>query len=174
MDRRLAIRYFLVVSTGAVLFPYCLHDDSKTSIPFKNLNIDPEDENLLAALSGTIIPKTTYPGASDVTAHLFVIRMVDDCYKKEDQQKFEKGLKQFSALSNKQFQKPFVQLTNKQKEELLKTIEDKKEVSEEIIAFYKSTKNLTLQSFLSSEYYMTKIQNYKQAPGPVFRGCVAV
>jgi hypothetical protein len=170
----LAIRCFLVVSAGAVLFPSCLHNDSKTSIPLRNLNMGLGDENLLAALTHTIIPKTTSPGASDVSAHLFVMKMVDDCYKKEEQQKFQEGLKQFSAFSDKQFQKPFAQLTNKQKEELLKRIEDKKDVSEEIIGFYRSTKRLTLQSFLSSEYYMTKIQNYKQAPGPVFRGCAVV
>ena len=139
-----------------------------------NLSIDGNQENIIATLTEAILPKTNTPGASDMSAHLFVLTMVDDCFKKEDQQKFLQGLKQFSAFSEKEFQKPFTQLTKVQKEQLLKKIEDKNVVSEEAASFYRTTRRLTLQCFLTSEYYLTQVQGYKQAPGPVFKGCVPV
>jgi hypothetical protein len=176
MNRRLAIKYFLVVSGGSVLLPACLNKNNKeaSSIKLTNIKVDKDQENLLEELTNVIIPKTDTPGAKDVSAHLFTLMMVDDCFKKEDQQKFESGLKQFSEMAEKQFQKSFAQGSKEQKEELLQKIEKGDGIPEDVSSFYKATRRLTLQAYLTSQYYMTNIQKYKQVPGPVFRGCVAV
>ena len=124
-------------------------------------------------LTETIIPKTSTPGAKDLSSHLFVLMMVDDCQSKENQQKFLKGLDQFEALSQKQSGTSFIESTPIQKTALLTAVEGKKDIPEELSTFYGMTKRLTIQHFTSSQYFLTKIQVYEMVPGR-YHGCVPV
>ncbi len=54
---------------------------------------------MLAELAETILPKTDTPGAKDLAAHLFALKMVDDCYTKTNQEKYMKGMKDLNLLS---------------------------------------------------------------------------
>src|SRR5258706_15442809 len=88
MDRRSSLRTLLIISAGTVLLPSCLQDKEKSSsISLKNIKINGSDEELLSELSETIIPKTNTPGAKDVSAQLFALMMIDDCYPPDDQDK---------------------------------------------------------------------------------------
>ena len=69
MDRRSGIKTLLIISAGAVLIPSCLQEDKKSTLSLKNIQVDGNDEELLATLSDTIIPKTDTSGARDVSAH---------------------------------------------------------------------------------------------------------
>ena len=173
MNRRTVIKNFLVFSAGAALIPSCLHEDSKAPILLKNIKVSGDQERMLAELAETIIPKTNTPGAKDISSHLFILMMVDDCYATADQQKFMKGMEQFEAMSKKDSGESFLQSSAMQKKELLKKIESKKDVPEEVVAFYETTKRLTIQSFTSSKYFLTNIQVYELIPGR-FHGCVPV
>jgi len=173
MNRRTVIKNFLLFSAGAALIPSCLHEESKSSILLKNIKVNGDQEKMLAELAEKIIPKTSSPGAKDISSHLFILMMVDDCYSAEDQQKFIQGMNQFEAFAKKNYGDSFLQCTAPQKEELLKKIESKKDVPEEVAAFYAITKKLTIQSFTSSKYFLTNIQVYELIPGR-FHGCVPV
>ncbi|MBS1596963.1 MAG: gluconate 2-dehydrogenase subunit 3 family protein [Bacteroidetes bacterium] len=173
MNRRTVIKNFLVFSAGATLIPSCMHEETKSSILLKNIKINGDQEKMISELSEAIIPKTDTPGAKDLSSHLFVLMMVDDCATKEDQQKFMAGMNQFEALAKKDYGNSFATCTSSQKNELLKKIENKKEVSEKISSFYATTKRLTIQSFTSSQYFLTKVQVYEMIPGR-YHGCVPV
>ena len=128
--------------------------------------------------------------------------MVDDCYNKEGQQKFTKGMAAFEALTQKRYNKDFTVLTAEQKKELLTNIEDKakltgkfppskggvqpatadkkdlpintkqlEDITPEVNDFYGTVKRLTVQSFTSSQYYLTKVQVFEMIPGR-YHGCV--
>ncbi len=84
MTRREALRNCFIITVGTALLPSCMQKD-KASVALKNLEVNTDQEKLIAELSETIIPKTDTPGAKDVYAHLFVLKMVDDCYEKKDQ-----------------------------------------------------------------------------------------
>jgi len=179
MNRRSALKSFLYISAGVSLLPACLNDKGKASFLLKNISIDGEQEKMLADLCETIIPKTNTPGAKDLSSHLFVLMMVDDCYKKEDQQKFVAGLKAFEATVKQKYNNPFTSCTQAQKEELLTSLgqklKQKKDAPVDADAeFYGITKRLTIQSFTSSQYYLTKVQVYQLVPGPIYKGCVPV
>lgn len=163
----------MIVSAGTAFFPSCLKGDKKASIALKNYTITGNQEELLADLTETIIPSGDGHGAKEEKSHLFVLMMLDDCASKEEQGKFVNGLKQFEEATKKRFGNSFIKCSKEQKVQLLKDIENKKDMSEETIAFYNSTKKLTLQSYLSSEYYMTKITGYNILPGH-YQGCVSV
>jgi len=165
MDRRSAVRNFIVFSAGVTLLPSCLQQDSKVSLPLKNIQVNGDQERMMAELTETILPTDNTPGAMVLSSHLFALMMVDDCFKKEEQEKFIKGLQQFDELSKKKAGSSFVKATAAQRTALLKEIENKKDIPEEVLAFYNATKRLTIQSFTGSRYFLTKISPYEMAPG---------
>ena len=179
MNRRSALKSFLYVSAGISLLPSCMSDKGKASFLLKNIAVSGDQEKMLGELCEFIIPKTTTPGAKDLSSHLFVMMMVDDCYKKEDQQKFVTGLKAFEDLTKQKYNTGFADCTTEQKKELLAGLEQKLKQPkgsppDAAADFYGITKRLTIQSFTSSQYYLTKVQVYQLVPGPIFRGCVPV
>jgi hypothetical protein len=173
MQRRALIKQ-LVFATGAILvIPSCVQDTGKVSIPLKKLQIKGSDEKLMAELAETIIPTTNTPGAKDISAHLFVLNMIDDCYKTKDQQRFLKGLTTFKKKTDEQFGKSFVACSPVEKETLLKDLEAPRGGNTDLQYFYTVTKELTVQAYTSSKFYLTNIQVYQLVPGR-YKGCVLI
>src|SRR5215216_2720061 len=150
--RRYAMKQILFVSAGAMLVPACMEDKSKASFLVKNFKIDADQENMLAEVSETIIPATDTPGAKDISAHLFSLKMLDDCYKKEDQQKFVKGMEQFQKNCKSEYDKSFADCTAQQKASILKDMEMKKNQDNELAFFYNTIKQLTIQAYTTSKF----------------------
>lgn len=173
MQRRTLLKQMIYVTGGVIFLPSCLHHTSKASILLKQISIDGDQEAMMADLSETIIPATDTPGAKDVSAHLFALMMVDDCYKKEDQQKFIAGLKAFEAKTKKDFNKSFAELSPAQKQTLLNELEKNKGNKDDLSYFYGTTKRLTIQAYTTSKYFLTKVQVYELVPGR-YHGCVPV
>lgn len=165
MDRRSAVRNFMLYSAGVIVLPSCLQQDSKASLALKNIQVNAEQEKMMAELTETILPTNDTPGAKGLSSHLFALMMVDDCFKKEEQEKFIKGLQQFDELSKKKMEESFVKATAAQRAAFLKEIENKKDTPEEVLVFYDATKRLTIQSFTGSKYFLTKVRPYEMVPG---------
>lgn len=173
VNRRHAIKQFLFVSAGIALVPACMQDKSKASVILKNLAINNHQEKLLAELSETIIPVTNTPGAKDISAHLFVLKMMDDCYSTADQQKFMKGMDAFNIQCKTQFGDYFVICTPEQRVKFVQQAETDKNKTADLNFFYNTVKRLTIQAYTSSKFYLTKINVYKMVPGR-YHGCVPV
>ncbi|MBC7829057.1 MAG: gluconate 2-dehydrogenase subunit 3 family protein [Chitinophagaceae bacterium] len=173
VNRRSAIRHLFCISAGTLVLPSCLQDKSKSAILLKNLQIDAGQEKLLEELAETIIPAGSTPGAKDIYAHLFVLKMLDDCYVKDDRQRFVRGMEQFQKKTKNEFDKSFVEATPAQRQSLLNKIEADKEAKDDLSWFYGTTKKLTIQAYTTSEFYLTKIHVYEMVPGR-YHGCVPV
>lgn len=173
LDRRTAIKRFMIIAGGLVLVPSCMTEDDESSASFTHFTIGHDEEKMMSELCGTIIPATDTPGAKEINAHLFVLKMVDDCYGKEDQDRFMSGMKQFEKLAGKRFDSSFERCTDKEKAALLNAVEKKEGIGEDIYFFYSATKALTIQGYTTSEYYLTKINEYQLVPG-YFNGCAPV
>jgi hypothetical protein len=171
LNRREALKQFVFVSAGMALIPSCMQDRSKSSLLLKKINISSADESMLAELSETIIPKTKSPGAKDISAHLFVLKMVDDCTKKEDQEKFVKGLKEFNDLCKATVGKEFITCSADERSKVLTSIIAKKDEENDLNLFFKTVKRYTIQAYTSSDFFLTKVQVYELVPGR-FHGCV--
>jgi hypothetical protein len=169
LTRRQAIRQFLFVSAGVALIPSCMEDRSKSSILLRNFAITADQEKLLAELAETIIPKTTTPGARDLSAHLFALKMIDDCRSKEEQDTFLEGLGAFEKAAGRNF----AQASMQERAKVLEPLDRDKESKEPAAVFYRTMKRLTIQAYTSSEYYLTKVQVYELVPGR-YHGCVPV
>jgi Gluconate 2-dehydrogenase subunit 3 len=170
-NRRVAIQQLLTIWAGVALLPSCLQNEQKVSIPLKLIQIQPEDENMLAELSETILPKTDTPGAKDLSAHLFALKMVDDCYTKTNQEKYIEGMKAFESFVSKKTGKSFTEISPSERQSIVAELDKQKSSDEALAFFFQSTKRLTVQAYTTCEYYMTKIRGYKMIPGK-FQGCI--
>ena len=170
MHRRIVIKNLALIIGGAALLPSCNHENDKAAIKLKNLKISAGQERLISDITETIIPKTTTPGARDLNLHLFVLKMLDDCYNKKDQQKFITGMAQFTGAVKSKFDSSFGELAVKQREQILLDIEhdqDPKSTDhpEELKVFYGIIKGQTVNGYTNSKYFMTKQVVYELIPG---------
>jgi hypothetical protein len=173
INRRSAIKHFLFVSAGIAIIPSCLQDKKKPVVELKNFMISTDQESLLEELSESIIPKTTSPGAKDISAHRFVLKMMDDCRSKEDQEKFLAGLSAFEKRADKISGKSFINQSLDERKTVLQEMEKNKDSKEDIIGFYKNVKRLTIQAYMSAEFFLTQVQVYELVPSR-YHGCVSV
>ncbi|WP_343305411.1 gluconate 2-dehydrogenase subunit 3 family protein [Chitinophaga niabensis] len=165
IKRRAAIRNLLIIAGGAMVLPACYRNSGKASIALQNLTISEDEENLLAELTETLIPETTTPGAKSLKLHLFVLKMVDDCYTADNQKLFVEGLKGFNDHFSKQAGTSFADASPEKRQEVLKSIQDIKQKDDPVKKFYDITKSKTIQGYLSSKYVMTNIVKYELVPG---------
>jgi hypothetical protein len=126
---------------------------------------------MIAELAETIIPKTDLPGAKDLSAHLFVLTMIDDCYEKKDQDTFMEGMKDFEKHARKKFDKSFTALSKEEKISMLNEMESLDKKTSSPAAFYGEVKKLTMQAYTSSQFYLTSVEVYELVPAR-FQGCI--
>jgi len=170
MKRRTAIQHIIIIGAGASVLASCL---DKPSVDLKYIPLTGPQEDLLAAITQTIIPSTDFVGAKELESHKFLLMMADDCTSPADQKKFMDGLKQFDEACRKKYSSVFVKCIPEQREEFLLAIESKPDFNEDVIGFYQSVKWATIESFTTSEAYLTKVKNFSLIPGS-FKGCVPV
>jgi hypothetical protein len=170
MKRRAALRDLLLIAGGVTFLPACLNNPGKASIALKNIDISADDEKLLAEIASAIIPQTDTPGAREVGSHLFVLKMLDDCYEKKDQQTFVKGLHELEENTKAQFGHSFTACTTAQKEEILEAIEARKGDSSSVAEFYKTMKERTIQGYLTSKYVVLEVEKYTIIPAVAYNG----
>jgi hypothetical protein len=175
MKRRTLLKQLAMATTAAVLLPACIADPKKVSIALNNLDVNGDEEDLMASIAETLIPVTDKPGAVTVGAHLFTFVMVDDCMDKPTKEKFLSGLRSFENTCKQAKGKTFTKSTPEERVALLKYMqENNKNLSEDIQTFYATSRRFIIQGYLSSQYYLTEVKPYVHVPGPDFRGCVPV
>src|ERR1700742_2724829 len=113
MDRRTVIKNLALAIGGAALLPACIKGSGGNYIALKHLNFTSDQENLVADFCETVIPKTDIPGSKDLNLHVFVLKMLDDCYKQKDQQAITQGMSDFTAMVQKKYGKSFSDLEQK-------------------------------------------------------------
>lgn len=174
MNRRAVIKNLVVVSAGATIIPSCIQPE-RALFPLKKIALSSAEQELIAVLTETIIPRTAnFHGATDLKVHEFLLTMVDDCAKPEDQQTFLHGLRHFEEKFKKNFKNSFVSAGNIQRMEFLKEIEGTQDNQDDVYQFYKMVKQYTLQGFTSSKQYLTDIKKFTLVPGSQFKGCVPI
>jgi hypothetical protein len=191
MNRRTVIKNLALVVGGAVLLPSCMHKDGTSYVQLKHIKLDADQQNLIGDISETIIPKTTTPGARDLNLPAFVLKMIDDCYSKKDQQAFLVGLNEFNDFVKKKYNNSFGDLSIKEREDVLnaldktgkpaadppKSIKPVRESEKSLVVakkkpdvppinlFYGAIKQQTIFGYTNSQYFMTKLVVYELVPG---------
>jgi phosphorylcholine metabolism protein LicD len=137
--------------------------------------------DLLDEVAETIIPTTDTPGAKAAKTGLFMQVMIDDCYTKEEQAAFIKGISELDQSCLQKNGTSFIKLNAEKREAFLKELEkeakafneNNRKKAEETGKkgptppphYYSMMKQLTLWGFFSSETGMTKTLRHVPVPG---------
>ena len=171
MKRRLLLKS-LSASLGALLvMPAWANNWTLQSVSIQTTILNLEQSNLLAEIVSSIIPEGKIQGAKSLGVPVFIEKMIKDCYEKNVQDDFKKGLENVEAISKSAYNQVFTSLPLSQKEELLKKMEVSTDAKQK--EFYALVKNLTIQGYTTSEYVMVNYLKYEMAPGHYY-GCVNV
>jgi hypothetical protein len=165
MNRRKAIQRVALMMGGVLAAPLMAGVMGQITNTGESIIVSAEQEAFLAEVADIIIPTTDTPGAKAAGVEKFIVRVMRDCYKKEDQEKFYAGLAKLDADSQAKFGKGFVGLDLPQKNEMVKlsTTTDK--------PFFQRMKELTVTGYFTSEIGATKALEYLPIPGK-FEGCI--
>ena len=103
MERRTAVKKIgLGISTFLAL-PSWANGWNKNQFEGESVG----DLDLLGALVECIIPESDSPGALSIGAHLYINRMIKDCYDQEVQSLVNKGLENLNLKASKSFNTSF-------------------------------------------------------------------
>ncbi|MFN5020637.1 MAG: hypothetical protein ACK5GP_03200, partial [bacterium] len=70
LKRREAIKQLFCITAGMAIIPSCMNDRRKSTILLSKITISGAEEDMLAELCETILPKSSTPGAKDISSHL--------------------------------------------------------------------------------------------------------
>ncbi|MEJ7685236.1 MAG: gluconate 2-dehydrogenase subunit 3 family protein [Segetibacter sp.] len=107
-----------VVIGGEFLLSGCKSETKSTPLAFTQENIAFLDE-----VAETILPQTSTAGAKAAGVGRFMTVMVNDCYTKDDQEVFHKGLTTLDEACNKMHSVGFMKATPEQRKQLLISVD---------------------------------------------------
>lgn len=168
MNRRSTIKKLTMASIGLVSLPAWASEWSADQIVLPSLFQDVEQE-ILAAVTDTIIPAGNTIGALSVETDKFLQRLFADCYEEEVQNNLKKQLLALDQSAQTAHEKSFSLCTQAEREVLLlerSTSEDTDQKD-----FFDLVKKETIRGFRTSKEVMMKYQDYVMAPGHYY-GCV--
>lgn len=169
MERRVVLKSLAIAAGSLVSLPAWANGWSKASVLPTQPYLSLAESELLATLVDTILPTTDTPGAKALNVHLFVEKMVADCYEKPFQETFKNGLQAIDPITMKQYGRSFLTCDTPQRLSIIRQFQTSADATEK--EFFSTLKSLTIQGYTTSEYVMTKHLNYVMAPGHYY-GCV--
>lgn len=178
ITRRTALQRMFIVAGGVILLPACRPDRD-------------DQQETLEALADTLLPAGSSPtnqtlGAKAVGAHLFALKMIQDCYPQDQQQRYLRGLKAFDAQARREYGRSFAACDQRQRDTLVSAINASAQSAahasagapaagktDDLSFFFRENKDLVIRGYLGSQYFLTKIEVYELVPGR-WHGCTPV
>ena len=180
MNRREAVRRATFLLGGAITFSgFGAFADVLSPINEPgdfNFTSITSQEVLIAEIADTIIPDSKgVPGAKAAGLGPFIVMMMQDCYTADIQKHFAEGLMKVDEVSNGKYNKSFISLTLKEREEIFKIF--KAEAQAQIKAgstpshFFQLFYELTCLGYYTSEIGATQALRYVHIPGR-YEACI--
>jgi hypothetical protein len=151
---------------------------SKPELGFEPSFLKPDQASIVAEVADIIIPRTDTPGAKDAGVPKFIDILVRDCYTKEDQENFLKGLEEFDKGARDAYGDAFMDLDADKQAEYVKKVHDQvieasqaPEFRNNPRPFMHIMKELTVVGFFTSEPGATQVLQYDEVPG-AYKGCI--
>ena len=176
MDRREALKRTAWLMGGAISAPAMLGIlkgcTAKPTIDWKPAFFNNDQAAIVTEIAEIIIPKTDTPGAKDVGVPGFIDQIVQECFSKEDQDKFVNGLKALDDEAKKETGDSLMDLDAEERAAFIKKVHDTAVNAEGgDRPFILSLKELTMLGYFTSEPGATQVLQYNPVPG-TYKGCV--
>lgn len=178
LNRRDAVQRIALLLGGVISAPAMAGIRGEKTYHGVSIIANEDQVALITEVADTIIPSTKTPGAKAAKVEEFIIRVVRDCYPKEDQEHFYAGLAKLNADCKAASGKDFLQASaTERKDALTKCM---LEADQERIAnrgkkapnpFFFMIKELTTTGYFTSKIGATEALEYLPIPGK-FDGCM--
>lgn len=169
MNRRDSIKAMFVTAGGIASLPAWAEGWTLDTVPPATGVFNATEQQVLASIADTIIPKGDSIGALSVGVDKFLVGLLANCYEPDVQ---ENVVKQVASLNTKAVAaggKDFAQCDQKQREALLLDFSTSSEKAEK--DFFNLMKTETIRGFNTSKEVMLGYLKYKVVPGHYY-GCV--
>jgi hypothetical protein len=175
MNRRTAIHRAAIyigasiISTDLILMSGCKPSpDSQSSVVINAIDFT-KYKPLLKAIGQTILPAyNKHPGFVGIKGEEVLILLLNDCYKKEDQEKVVKGLTDFENEIKSKHAKSFEQLDPTNQIQIITDLDtkyfDKNIDKEQKPTFYGTIKEAVLISYFTDAAVMKKVFTHVKIP----------
>lgn len=170
MDRRNTLKRLMAASGGLIALPSWAHGWTVGELTFDS-SFSLKEQELLTAVSDTIIPAGDAIGAKSVGVDKFLLKLIEDCYPPEVLDNIKTQLNGLDASARSEYGKAYIDCDQAEREELLlrrSTTEDPSQKD-----FFDFMKSETIRGFRTSKEVMTEYFDYKVVPG-FYNGCVDV
>jgi hypothetical protein len=159
IPRREALHRLTLLLGGALSAQLTAGLSGQILNPGASVEVTPDQVKLLAVAADTIIPETDTPGAKAAGAEQFIVRVLRDCYVREEQAAFYEGLAQLDAASRRAHGKGFAELEPAQRKAqmALRAQNDR--------AFFRLLREVAIVGYFTSEIGATKALEYLPIPG---------
>ena len=154
ISRRNWVKGMALATLGSVVFT----DLKAANAPIIQWSAD--QDQLLQAWMGVIIPESSIPGAVSLGVPAYVKVMLRDCYEPSTSSTMMKVLAALPSIEK---------VSESEKEQLFFQIEQGKQGTDAQKAMA-TLKGLTIRGYMTTEYVMVNHLNYVMAPG-FFNGC---
>ncbi len=199
MNRRELLKMIAVATGGVVIGGELLLTGCKSNSDAAPVAFTEENIAFLDEVAETILPQTSTAGAKAAGVGRFMTVMVNDCYTKDNQEIFHKGLTTLDEACNKMHNVGFMKATPEQRKQLLVAVdketkdyvkkqadseneqkEKQKQGQEKVTDFKKETmpahyfqqlKQLAIFGYFTSEKGRTEALRYTPVPGK-FQGVI--
>jgi len=180
INRREALRKSMMMVGAAVATPSIIafleSCSSKPQIDYTPVFFNKDQIILLTVAGDIILPKTNTPSASEVGVPAFIDKMVNECYKDEDQKSFVDGLKEFDEGAEQMLGKKFIDLNEEKQKQYVLMIHETavnlvKKHGDAPRPFVLKLKEIVMLGYFTSEPGATQVLQYNQVPG-YYKGCI--
>jgi hypothetical protein len=163
MNRRTALKHVALLAGAAAVLPGCLPQAERESAVTA---LSAAQRQLVAEVCETLLPRTVTPGAHDLGLPQYVLKMLADCTPLPEQRLFVAGLGQLNAAAQRQHGQSFGASSPSQRMALLEHLDQRPaDFTTELAGFYRTARQLTIDGYTNSKYFMTKQVVYELVPG---------
>lgn len=165
MKRRQAIRNIAIATAAAYFLPQCKNEPKYPNIP-----LDADQRKLLDQLTEALLPKANTTVKTPESTPDFILTVLNDCYSPEEASKYLVGLKELQVHLAQQYNAELGALPAAQQADVFAFLAGKEGLTEPLKFFYETTRNLSLEHFTNSEFFLKNVKKWEFIPGR-FVGC---
>ncbi|MGC3947327.1 MAG: gluconate 2-dehydrogenase subunit 3 family protein [Chryseolinea sp.] len=169
MNRRNSLKAIIAAAGGVATLPAWATEWTRHSLPAEIGVFNTSDQQMIAAVADTIIPKGGDIGALTVGVDKFLVGLLENCYEKDVQQRVQKQIAELNAKALQSAQKDFPSCEQAKREELLMSFANSSD--KDAKDFFELMKSETIRGFNTSKEVMLGYLKYKVVPGHYY-GCV--
>ena len=169
-NRREALRNLVLAAAGISLFPAC--DLEKIPV-YSRVPLEKKQYHILSQLTSYLLPIQDLPVETPESTVDYLLTVLNDCYADKYLDMFLAGFSEFEEYLASNVKRKLSKLEPVEVENLLDHLAESPERSEKLEHFYDITKQLTVQHFTTSEYFLKNYLDFEFAPAR-YLGCVDI